>query len=51
MFDGTSTGIYGAPGDAIDIPTDAGTATAIVLPVGAAEALAASNSPSVAESA
>jgi len=32
MFAGTDTGIYGDPGDSIDIPTAAGTATAIALP-------------------
>jgi hypothetical protein len=32
MFAGTHTGIYGTPGASIDIPTDAGHATAIALP-------------------
>jgi hypothetical protein len=32
MFAGTHTGIYGSPGASIDIPTDAGHATAIALP-------------------
>ena len=32
MFAGTHTGIYADPGDSIEIPTAAGTATAIALP-------------------
>ena len=32
MFAGTRDGVYGAPGQPIQIPTSAGTATAFVLP-------------------
>jgi hypothetical protein len=32
MLAGTRTGLYGAPGQTLDITTDAGTTTAIVLP-------------------
>jgi hypothetical protein len=32
MLDGTHNGIYGSPGQTVQIPTNAGTATAIALP-------------------
>jgi hypothetical protein len=37
MFAGTHDGVYGAPQEAIQIPTTAGTATAIALPPTSAE--------------
>jgi pimeloyl-ACP methyl ester carboxylesterase len=37
MFAGTHDGIYGAPQEAIQIPTTAGTATAVVLPLTSSE--------------
>jgi len=37
MFAGTHDGIYGAPQESIDIATDAGTATAVVLPMRSAQ--------------
>jgi hypothetical protein len=41
MFAGTANGIYGSPGESITIPTPAGPATAIVLPVAPAGSTAA----------
>ncbi len=41
MFAGTHDGIYGAAQQAIDIPTAAGTATAVVLPSTSAESIQA----------
>ena len=41
MFAGTANGIYGSPGESITIPTSAGPATAIVLPVSPAGSTAA----------
>lgn len=32
MYNGTDTGVYGAPQESIEIPTPSGTATAVVLP-------------------
>lgn len=32
MYNGTETGVYGAPQESIEIPTASGTATAVVLP-------------------
>lgn len=32
MYNGTDTGVYGAPQESIEIPTSSGTATAVVLP-------------------
>lgn len=34
LFDGTTDGVYGAPGEAVEVPTPSGIATAVVLPLG-----------------
>ena len=34
LFDGTTDGVYGAPGEAVEVPTASGIATAVVLPLG-----------------
>ena len=41
MFAGTHDGVYGAPQEIIEIPTSAGTATAVVLPFTSAESVQA----------